>query len=252
MKNIEYRTFGTELRAEDDNRHVSGYGVVFNSDSQPLYIWDENRGIVEVVEQITSESIREADMEDVISAYNHNFDKVMGRTTSGTLEIRIDEKGVFYRAKAPKTTYGDDVLELVRRGDLRGSSFVFTMDYEEGYDIKERADGTLLAIPKRINRIYEMGPVINPAYPETTAENRTSELEKAIKRHLEAQKTESREEAPEKSEQRTEEADNGPDDVTDDASGDGPDDGMQEEKPQPEKRNRRKIKRYKAKVLRHK
>lgn len=192
---IQYRHIAEAELMADENRMISGYGIVFDSDSSPLQIWDDQTGrIVEAVEIITRESLKGADMRDVISAFNHDFDKVLGRTTSGTLKLSTDAKSVAYRANAPNTTYADDVLELLKRGDLSGSSFVFSMDWGEGYDIKERADGVLQASPIKITKVYEMGPVVNPAYPETTAQNRSAALEGAIKRFLEAKQAKKEEE----------------------------------------------------------
>lgn len=207
-----------EIRAHHDEdkperRTISGYGIVFNSDSHPLPIWDSKRGVVEVVEQISQESMRDTDMTDIISAYNHNFEKVLGRTSSNTLKLQTDQKGVRYTVTLPDTSYANDVAVLLERGDVKGSSFVFSMDMEEGYTIEERSDGKLLAIPNKIKKVYEMGPVVKPAYPETTAENRSSHLAQAVERFYqmkdEAQKrTEEevkKEEPKGPTEQRTEE-----------------------------------------------
>lgn len=200
MEVIQYRAIQDDgMEVDIENRSITGYGIVFNSDSTPMPFWDDRTGkIYEVVEQITPDSLKGADMRDVISAFNHDFDKVLGRTTSGTMSITTDKKGVKYRTKAPQTTYANDVIELLKRGDLTGSSFVFSMDWDEGYKMEERADGTIVAIPKKIKRVYEMGPVISPAYPETTAENRSTMLEKAVKRFLnDRDKIQSRDEKPE-------------------------------------------------------
>ena len=201
---IQYRHIhDAELRADPESRMISGYGIVFNSDSLPLQIWDDQTGrIIEAVEIITQDSMKGADMRDVISAINHDFQKVLGRTTSGTMKLSADAKGVSYRAEAPKTGYADDVIELLQRGDLSGSSFVFSMDWEAGYDIQERDDGVLQASPKKITKVYEMGPVINPAYPETTAQNRSAALETAVKRFLEEKQAKETKEV----QMRTEEA----------------------------------------------
>lgn len=189
MEVIQYRAIeGGNLTADMENRSITGYGIVFNSDSMPMPFWDDRTGkIYEVVEQITPDSLKGSDMRDVISAFNHDFNMVMGRTTSGTMKITTDKRGVKYQVNAPKTSYADNVLELLRRGDVRGSSFVFTMDWDEGYEMNQRDDGTIVAIPKKIKRVYEMGVVVNPAYPETTAENRSNMLEKAVKRFLNQQ-----------------------------------------------------------------
>lgn len=186
-----------ELEISEDGRSYSGYGVVFDSDSVPMMVWDEKRGVIEVVEQITADSLRDTDMTDVISAYNHDFSKIMGRTSAGTLELKQDSIGIFYRFEVPNTTAGNDLIESTKRGDIQGSSFVFWMDWEEGYDIEERADGKLIAKPKKINRMYEIGPVVMPAYPETTAQSRSSALAEAVGQYLQNRN----EDEPEKDEQ---------------------------------------------------
>ncbi len=192
-RNITFQS--RELEVSEDGRSYSGYGVVFNSDSVPMLIWDEKRGVVEVVEQITADSLRDTDMSDVISAFNHDFSKIMARTSAGTLELRQDSKGIFYRFDPPNTTYGNDLIESTNRGDVQGSSFVFSMDWEEGYSIEEREDGKLVARPKKINRMYEIGPVVMPAYPETTAQSRSNALAEAVGQYFERQ-----EDGPEKDE----------------------------------------------------
>lgn len=195
-RNITFQS--RELEVSEDGRSYSGYGVVFNSDSVPMMVWDERRGAVEVVEQITADSLRETDMTDVISAYNHDFSKIMGRTSAGTLELKQDSNGIYYRFEVPNTTYGNDLIESTKRGDVKGSSFVFSMDWEEGYEIEEREDGKLIAKPKKINRMYEIGPVVMPAYPETTAQSRSNALADAVGKFLER-----KEDEPEKEETAT-------------------------------------------------
>jgi len=186
-QSLQYRNNTGEVTYNEESRSFSGYGIVFNSDSQPLYVYDQERGVVRVTEQISRDSLSEADMSDVISAINHNFERVLARTTSGTLQLDTDERGVMYRLELPDTTYANDLRVSVERGDITGSSFVFSMDMEEGYNITERSDGSLLAVPKRITKVYEMGPVTNPAYPETTAENRSGFLEAQAKAFLQRQ-----------------------------------------------------------------
>lgn len=178
MNNLIFRN--TPEIGGENSRSYSGYGVVFNLDSVPLYVWDNERGIIEVVEQITPDSLARADTGDLISAFNHNFEKILGRVSTGSLQFSQDETGIKYRFEVPKTTYGNDLIEQTRAGLIGGSSFVFTIDFEKGYDIEERENGTLQAIPRAITKIVEMGPVVNPAYKDTTAENRSAALTSAV------------------------------------------------------------------------
>lgn len=187
--------FRASLSHDEESNSYSGYGIVFGSDSVPMRIWDEDRGVVNVVEQISRDSLNGADMTDVIAAINHDFSQILGRTTAGTLELSVDDNGVLYRVPdMPDTTYANDLVVSTSRGDYQGSSFTFSMDSGEGYDITERSDGSLLAIPKRITKVYEMGPVTTPAYPETTAQNRSNFLTEAVSNYLTEQRQENKEE----------------------------------------------------------
>lgn len=168
-------------------RTISRYGVVFDSDSLPLMVENESGERFTIIERITRDSVKDADMEDMICARNHNFDKILGRRSNGTMKIEVDNDGIKYTTQVCKTTYGDDTLENVRRNDIEGSSFVFSMDLREGYEIQEHADGMLIAIPKKITKIYEMGPVTSPAYLGTI-EGRNAELSKAVMRYVETKK----------------------------------------------------------------
>ena len=174
------------VNVEGDSRKYSGYGIVYNSDSHPMYFYHDGE-IVEAVERITPEVMSQTDMTDIISAFNHNFEKIFGRTSAGTLSVTEDQNGWRYEFEVPPTTAGNDLIVSTRRGDIKGSSFVFTMDWEQGYDISQRDDGKLVAIPKKITKVYEMGPVVNPAYPETTAQSRDAFMQKSIKEYLEKQ-----------------------------------------------------------------
>lgn len=166
-----------------DNRLISRYGVVFNSDSLPLVIENEDGDRFTIIERITRASIKDADMEDMICARNHDFDKILGRRSNGTMSVQIDDSGIKYTTNVCKTSYGDDTLENVRRNDIAGSSFVFSYDIQEGYEIQERVDGIIIASPKRITKIYEMGPVTSPAYLGTI-QNRSDDLAEAVTRYM--------------------------------------------------------------------
>ena len=91
--------------------------------------------------------------------------QILGKTTAGTLKLSTDRRGLRYEIEPPATQAGRDVLEMVARGDLDGSSFSFYADrvsWEEGNgaDIRILEDVTLV----------DCGPVCFPAYTGSTAE----------------------------------------------------------------------------------
>ena len=65
---------------------------------------------------------------------------------------------------------GRDTVELVRRGDLSGASFAFTVRSEDE-EYQRTEDGPRRYI-SRVAGLYDVSVVLTPAYPETTAQVR--------------------------------------------------------------------------------
>jgi HK97 family phage prohead protease len=93
----------------------------------------------------------------------------LARSTNGegTLKLTVDDVGVKYSFEAPNTVDGDTALELVKRGDLSGSSFMFWTD-ERNVSYERRSDDIMLRRVKTIGMIYDMTIAADPAYEQTT------------------------------------------------------------------------------------
>ena len=154
--------------ANEEPRTIRGYGIVFNKPSLPLMM--NGRRFIEI---IAPEAVRNVDFSRNISLFNHNIDIPLGSVESGTMRVGVDNIGVWYETDVPKSPNGDNVWEDVRRGVVRGSSFQF--DTAEDGDEWEMRDGMLYRTVKEFSGIYEQGPVVNPAYPDTTAAQRSFE-----------------------------------------------------------------------------
>jgi HK97 family phage prohead protease len=161
-KDIEKRVFHIELRADDadaERRTVTGYAAVFNSPS-------EDMGFVEYIEP---GAFRDAlKTSDVRALFNHDPNYILARTASGTLKLEEDKKGLRYEFEAPATTFGNDFLTMLRRGDISQSSFGFTVA-EQAWEEKRTPDGDTQYIRriKKVERLYDVSPVTYPAYPDT-------------------------------------------------------------------------------------
>ena len=150
-----------------ESRTIEGYAIVFGVESRILSdYWDNYR---EIIEQgaITEERLKEMDIK--MTMY-HNREKILARSTNGegTLKLTVDEVGVKYSFEAPNTVDGDTALELVKRGDLSGSSFMFWTDEKLGVSYEKRSDGIMLRRVKTIGMIYDMTIAADPAYEQTT------------------------------------------------------------------------------------
>lgn len=165
----EIRYFENPVTIEDreggDSRGITGYAAVFDKLSQDLG-WFQER--------IDPAAFDKCDMKDVIACRNHDPDKVMARTTAETLNLEIDKKGLKYSFDAPDTTAGNDTLKDIQLKNISASSFAFTVQkdmWEEGRDGKPDLR-TILEFKK----LYDVAPVTNPAYLQTSVG--TSELAK--------------------------------------------------------------------------
>lgn len=156
-------------------RTIEGYAIVFGVESNLLVdYWDAYREIIEPG-AITADELKGMDIK--MTMY-HNREKLLARSNKGvgTLNITVDEVGVKYSFEAPDTVDGNTALELVRRGDLAGSSFMYWTDEGSNVSYEKTADGVLLRHVKKISMIYDMTIAADPAYNETTVTAR--EIEK--------------------------------------------------------------------------
>jgi len=153
-----------ELRLRGNK--LTGYAIVFEALSLDLggFVERVARGAVELAS-------------DVLATLNHRIDNLLGRTSSGTLAVTIDDVGVAYSIDLPQTSAGRDVRELVTRGDLKGSSFVFEAEAQKWSKVGEKDLRTLTKI-----RVAELGPVTLPAYPDTSVAMRARTLDGATER----------------------------------------------------------------------
>lgn len=158
------------LQIQADTRTVSGYAVVFNSDS-------ENIGFIERIHPgaITEDTINRS---DVLCKFNHDDSKVLARSKkgNGSLKLTVDERGLKYEFSAPKTALGDELLEYLERGDISASSFAFTIPKEDGAEKWEKRNGTIYRHIFKIERLYDVSPVFNPAYEATSCAKRFQEV----------------------------------------------------------------------------
>ena len=154
-----------------ESRTISGYAIVFGVESRILAdYWDNYREIIEPG-AITEERLKDMDIK--MTMY-HNREKILARSNKGegTLKISVDEVGVHYEFEAPNTVDGDTALELVKRGDLAGSSFMFWTDEKSGVSYEKRSDGIMLRRVKTIGMIYDMTIAADPAYEQTSVKAR--------------------------------------------------------------------------------
>ena len=168
---LERRSFDIGFR-EVESRKVEGYASVFNSRSKDL------GGFTEIIDPAAFEGVIEKS--DVLALLNHDKDRgVLARSRKGvgSLKLSLDERGLLYSFEAPNTALGDELVEGLKRGDITTSSFAFTVSGER-WDKNE--DGSYTRTITQIDKLFDVSPVYNEAYEDTTVALRSLEALKVV------------------------------------------------------------------------
>ena len=200
----ELRFVRSDITIEFSERIVSGYAIRFMEESVDL------GGFIERIhpEAISIDQIRNS---DIFALFNHEDGLVLGRTGAGTLKLDLREDGLYYEINVPNTVAGNELLEHIKRGEMYGTSFAFSLPSDGTGEVWSKGeDGNIYRDITNIEFIWEISPVFEPAYPTTTVSARSlekiQELNDMIKEKIELRKEEVKE--PEKEMQEEQKADN--------------------------------------------
>lgn len=162
-----------QTRADGGNLYIEGYFAVYGS---KYWLWDD---AYETIEPGAFDGETER---DVRALADHDTRLVLGRTTAGTLTLRIDDKGLWGSILInPKDQDAVNLYERVKRGDVNQCSF--------GFDITEQTtdyndDGSTVWHLTKV-RLYEVSVVTFPAYEDTGVEARKAEINDIKRRKTE-------------------------------------------------------------------
>ncbi len=147
-----------EVRSNAEGPVIACYFAVFNT---PTQLWP---GCIEQIAPGAFDSSMELDVRALI---NHETRLVLGRTTVGTLKLRVDDIGLFGEIKINE--HDSDAMNLyarVQRGDVSQCSFGFDIVAE---DYVVSPDGQTCTWTIRDVVLYEVSIVTFPAYEATSA-----------------------------------------------------------------------------------
>lgn len=169
-----------ETREDDGELLIEGYFAVFDSQ---YWLWQTayetiDRGAFDL----------DADR-DVRALVNHDTTLVLGRTSAGTLTLRVDERGLWGVIRVnPRDQDAVNLYERVKRGDVSQCSFGFDILDERQ---ENRADGITVYHLQRV-KLYEVSVCTFPAYEDTAVQARMAEAETERLRRLDAWREEMR------------------------------------------------------------
>ena len=175
---IERRVVTGDVRAKKADTGptvLAGYAAVFGRETV-IDGWFPFR---EVIQAGAFEETIKAD--DVRGLFNHDPNRVLGRTANGTVRLVEDAIGLSYEIDLNAAdSEAMSVAAKVERGDVSQSSFAFQVA-EDAWDESEVKAGKLpLRTIIRVSPLYDVSPVTYPAYGQTTvsarAEARAKEL----------------------------------------------------------------------------
>ncbi len=151
--------------AEGAKAHIlTGRPIVYDT---PTTINDFSGSYKEVIKR---GALNGSDLTDVRLIYNHDNSRVPLARTPKTMLLSLDNLGMTFEATLPETASANEVYEAVKRGDLDGMSFAFTVP--EGGDSYDAATNTRTI--NKIAKVYECSIVPYAAYPTTSVEARSA------------------------------------------------------------------------------
>lgn len=163
----------TEVRAQEPTADgkgtllIVGTPIVYDT---PTTINDPTGSYTEVIKRGALDG---ADLTDSRLLVNHDLTRIPLARTPKTMQFKITDKGLEMTAELPDTEEARSAYTAVKRGDLTGMSFAFTVpEGGDSYDAK-----TNTRTITKIAKVYEVSLVNFPAYPTASAEARSARAE---------------------------------------------------------------------------
>lgn len=156
----DVRTLTTDLttRSSDDNgMTVEGYAMLYDQPSVPMPF----------VEYIDRGALDNVDLSKVLLLYGHDLNSVLARSDAKNLQLRADDKGLWFRATLPDTTLGRDTYTNVANGNLKGCSVGFKIGDDKWL---QGNDGQVIHHIRSFDQLIEISITPIPAYTETSVD----------------------------------------------------------------------------------
>lgn len=166
------RAFNFEIRANNDEKngdHITGRPIVYDSVTDLGY-FDE---------VIESGALDKANLKDVRFLVNHNTDMIplarsRNNNENSTMQLEVVKEGLDIRVNldTENNSEAKSLYSAIKRGDITGMSFMFTIDDEEWSELEtEHPKRTI----KKIGQVFEVSAVTFPAYESTEISARDKE-----------------------------------------------------------------------------
>ena len=139
---------------------IAGYAAVFNREAMIGGLF---------VERIEPGAFTDVLDQNVIGCLNHDSNRLLARTKSGTLRLSQDARGLRYELDVnPRDPLAVSVAAQVERGDIDGSSFAFIVHPDDERWTHRPGKVQPLRTIYRVTRLIDVSPVTFPAYSQTS------------------------------------------------------------------------------------
>lgn len=156
------RAFTFETRATGDGRTLEGYAAVFNS---PSRIADFAGDFDEIIRP--GAFTRSLSDRTPVLQFDHGRDTRVGSVPIGAIQdIHEDARGLYVRASLFDNPVVEPVRQAIAGGAIQGMSFRFSVP--DGGDTWSRRSGDVDLREIHDTDTRECGPVVFPAYDQTT------------------------------------------------------------------------------------
>lgn len=182
------RAYNFEIRAENNEKngdHITGRPIVYNSKTDLGY-FDE---IIE------AGALDKANLKDVRFLVNHNTDMIplarsRNNNENSTMQLEVDKDGMAIRVNldTENNTEARNLYSAIKRGDITGMSFMFTIDREEWEELESEHPTRHI---KSIGQVFEVSAVTFPAYESTEISARDKAALDSAKAVLESTRSQS-------------------------------------------------------------
>ena len=186
--NTVTRAYNFEIRADNNEKNgdfLNGRPIVY--DSRTDLGWFD-----EIIER---GALDKANLKDVRFLVNHNTDMIplarsRNNNENSTMQMSVDSDGMGIRVNLDTANNSEarNLYSAVKRGDISGMSFMFTIDTEEWEGLE--TDHPTRKI-KSIGRVLEVSAVTFPAYEATEISARDKAVLDSAKAALDSARTRS-------------------------------------------------------------
>ncbi|WP_371967271.1 phage major capsid protein [Limosilactobacillus fermentum] len=136
---------------------VEGYAMLYDQPSVPMPF----------VEYIDRGALDNVDLSKVLLLYGHDLNSVLARSDAENLQLRADDRGLWFRATLPDTTLGHDTYTNVANGNLKGCSVGFKIGDDKWL---QGNDGNVIHHIRSFDQLIEISITPIPAYTETSVD----------------------------------------------------------------------------------